>query len=922
MPMAVRSPIEVVQIMARQRARAGQSPLLSLHTLEARTGGRISHLPISPELEHAWVALTGEPFRPHQSLAFSSLRRGEPFALVGGDMAARQTLYLLLHEMLRGELHTRVLLLVPNNASAGQYQAELEQLNAAIKIPLSVASISTDKRARQAVSARVLLVPPDALHQRLLRCHDRAWQPFWSNLRLIVLMDVDHYRGVAIGHLAGLLLRSGRLVNPTAPLFLAATLAEAIGADAVLAEISGQPWRIITVDDVPHPATSFAIWYAGAERLRETVALAQAYQREQYRVHICATPLEIPLLSRLLGPEPDYITLGTTPRPAQVQIFAGYPGAHAIVRQALVSHALLTLLILGNSPAERTLARLTGPAGGASPLLNDPPSIWALPAANAYVAAQHLLCAASELPLTATEVLSWQATELVARLERQQQLVCLPGGETVWQPLVGSYDPYTGFGMRAAGIPITYIQNEQSQQIDVFDPSAFDRWGFSDAALPPLSGGYRVASRDEENGVLVLKPESDSRRTFPLRRCTVTVRDERKQRMVYNRILGWGRVLIEEEIYGYREVQANKAPAEWVLSTPSGIHWAAPALWIDVPVNLKTEGQLVGWSLVAALPLRVLCDTLDLVPAYDPELRRIYFIDTQPGGNGLAAWLYEQLETILPLAYDVALDSRNDVLWEPLARVDMDWMLTLLGGEMVLPEALAPAKSTIPVPAIGAETWAAEAEPGTYSPLAAWPEPLDDASDELPAYDELASIQPTSPRVSAVTGRSVPPASEPRSSSVDDHRLQARAAQSGSNMGSKKRVARSKGRNSDPRATVPAPQAPAPALEPPTEVTPDASAMIARMRRMRQQHESRSQPVPGAPAHRASDRMRFPVEPRFKAGDQIFCLPYGYGDVQESRIEENTEVLKVEFPDYGVLTIDSSVSQVRLIAPTNQEDVL
>lgn len=918
--MANRSPIEIVQIMARQRTRAGQSPLLGLRTLEARTGGRISHLPISQVLEHAWVALTGAPFRPHQSLAFSSLRRSEPFALIGNNAAARQTLYLLLHETLRAELHARVLLLAPDDASARQYQAELEQLSAAIKIPLSVACIGTGKLTRHSAYARVLLVTPEALHQRLLRCHDRAWHLFWSSLRLIVLMDADQYRGVAVEHLAALLLRSGRLVPPSASLCLVATLAEVIGADAVLAEISGQPWRVITVDDVPHPATSFAVWQAGAECLRETVALAHACQREGYRVHICASPLEIPLLSRLLGPEPDHITLDTAPRRAQVQIFAGYPGAHATVRQALVSHALLTLLILGNAPAERTIARLTGHGSGASPLLDDPPATWVLPATNAYVAARHLLCAASEMPLTATEVLSWQAAELVARLERQQQLVCLPDGEAIWQPLVGAHDPYSGFGMRAAGIPITYVQDEQGQQLDQFDPAAFDRWGFPDAALPPLSGGYRVVSRDEENGVLVLKPERESRRTFPLRRCTVTVRDERKQRMVRNRMLGWGRVLIEEEIYGYREVRANNAPTEWLLPTPPGTRWAAPALWIDVPVSLKTDGQLVGWSLVAALPLRVLCDTLDLVPAYDRELRRIYFIDAQPGGNGLAAWLYEQLETILPLAYDVALDSRNDPLWEPLARVDMDWMLTLLGGEMVLPEALK--KPVIPVPALGAEVWTAEAEPGSYSPLAAWPDLLDDAPDELPAYDDPPSIEPASVRESPAGKQSVPPASPPRLSSVDDSRPRARAAKSGDSRGSKKRVARSKGRNSDPRVTVPAPHTPAPAPESPVEAQPDASAMIARMRRMRQQQEARSQPVPTAPAHAASDTTRFPIEPRFKTGDHVFCLPYGYGDVQESRIEANREVLKVEFPDYGVLTIDPSVSQVRLIAPTNQEDVL
>jgi hypothetical protein len=59
--------------------------------------------------------------------------------------------------------------------------------------------------------------------------------------------------------------------------------------------------------------------------------------------------------------------------------------------------------------------------------------------------------------------------------------------------------------------------------------------------------------------------------------------------------------------------------------------------------------------------------------------------------------------------------------------------------------------------------------------------------------------------------------------------------------------------------------------------------------------------------------MREPsdVELRFAAGDHIFCLPYGDGIVQESRIEEGREVLLVNFPNHGDLTIDPAVNFVR-----------
>src|SRR5690606_10864736 len=83
--------------------------------------------------------------------------------------------------------------------------------------------------------------------------------------------------------------------------------------------------------------------------------------------------------------------------------------------------------------------------------------------------------------------------------------------------------------------------------------------------------------------------------------------------------------------------------------------------------------------LAAALPLRALAGFTDVVPCYDEASQRIFLVDAQPGGSGLAVWLYTHAEELLPLAYDIALACRSDPLLEPLSRAAQDWLLALLG---------------------------------------------------------------------------------------------------------------------------------------------------------------------------------------------------------------------------------------------------
>ncbi|NJL06283.1 MAG: helicase, partial [Chloroflexaceae bacterium] len=667
-------PLDIVRQLARQHMRGENSPLLWAETRPARTGERISHLPVQPALAQAWVQVYTAPFWRHQAQAHATLRRGEPVALTGDLTTTGRTLCLLLLDALLIDPPAAGVLLVPDAETAHLHLTILHDLAAGLTPPVPVVWLAEDTPVREAARARILITTPEMLHLRLLRHWDRAWQRLWSRLHYLALAHADSFCGVAAAHLAGLLLRTLRLApSETLPTLLA-SLVTPNNADAMLAALSGFAWRTLAVADTPRTAQAVGVWQAGSERLREAAQLALTLRGAGYRVHlICAELERIPLLGHI-GTDDAHLTAGWYVPPADVHIFVGYPAGSALLQHALVSPSSMCLVVLGNAPHERVIARQP------QNLVQFSAPIWIGSPNNAYIARQHLLCAAAELPLRYSEVQAWHADEMLTRLERDQQLMRLPEAEIAWQPVATADDPYEPFDLHTIGTPAVEIYDEYQTLLDLLDPIAFDRWGFRGAALPPLRGGYRVLERDEERGTLTVRADLHRHKTLPLRHCEINVRDERDSRLMRGQITGVGRIILDETIYAYRETHPGGSPTEQTLANPLNMRWTAPAAWINLPLRLKATGQLIGWSVATAIALLTNQSILDCVPAYDAGLSRLYLVDAQPGGNGLSVWLFDHLEQVLPLAYDIALASRNDALFEPVARLDMDWLLALLGS--------------------------------------------------------------------------------------------------------------------------------------------------------------------------------------------------------------------------------------------------
>jgi hypothetical protein len=95
-------------------------------------------------------------------------------------------------------------------------------------------------------------------------------------------------------------------------------------------------------------------------------------------------------------------------------------------------------------------------------------------------------------------------------------------------------------------------------------------------------------------------------------------------------------------------------------------------------------------------------------------------------------------------------------------------------------------------------------------------------------------------------------------------------------------------------------------------------AMIARMRRLREQREREQEPEPAQMEPFVGEAEL--SEPRFHAGQRVRCVPYGEGVVCEAWVADGREQLEVELEDGTRVTVDAAVNAVRELEGPPQDD--
>ncbi len=219
---------------------------------------------LDPRLAPALAARGIRRLYCHQREAFDHVAAHESTVVVTPTASGKTLCYNLpVLDAILKDPDARAIYLFPTKALSRDQSAELLELMQATGADLGSAVYDGDTppAERRVVRdrAHVILTNPDMLHTAILPHHVR-WMKLFENLRIVVVDEIHHYRGVFGSHLANVLRRLRRICRfyGSDPVFVAssATIANAGPFAETLLE---RPVRLVTRNGAPRGERHFLV---------------------------------------------------------------------------------------------------------------------------------------------------------------------------------------------------------------------------------------------------------------------------------------------------------------------------------------------------------------------------------------------------------------------------------------------------------------------------------------------------------------------------------------------------------------------------------------------------------------------------------------------------------------------------------------
>ena len=370
------SPAHLLDVL--ERLSAGDDRLLGHVTLPGRSG-RIADWPqwVSPAVVAAWARRGVERPWIHQREAMDAVREGRDVVLATGTGSGKSLAAWtpILSDLVEAEDSSRIsaihrrptaLYLAPTKALAADQLASLMALlgqddkpdDARGKPAPEESPGPVDERLRRVrattvdgdtpreakewarAGADLILSNPDFLHHVMLPSHQR-WSRFLASLRLIVIDEAHHWRGVTGSHIALVVRRLLRVAHHLGAdprvVMLSATVRD---ASAVGRALTGRDAVAITEDGSPAGAHELVLWQ-GAIMADESEVDISSFLEALDAPPGTAT-LKVPIVRRSAGVEAANLATAFVEEGARLLAFvrsrAGAEAVAAQVRDRLSAH--------------------------------------------------------------------------------------------------------------------------------------------------------------------------------------------------------------------------------------------------------------------------------------------------------------------------------------------------------------------------------------------------------------------------------------------------------------------------------------------------------------------------------------------------------------------------------------------------------
>jgi DEAD/DEAH box helicase domain-containing protein len=708
--------------------------------------------PLDPPVAHAVAAEGINELYIHQVAAIEAARAGRNVCVVTGTASGKTLCYNVpVLERLAADPDARALYLFPTKALAQDQLGTLERLVG--RDPLLTGRVrpatydgDTPRHLRSAIkrSANLILSNPDMLHQGILPYHAR-WGPLFLNLAVVVVDEIHTYRGIFGSNVALVLRRLQRLCEHygARPQFICSS-ATIANPKAHAEALTNVPMEMVTEDGAPRGRRHFVLWNPPVtdqaqmirksaniegqrlmtqlvERDVQTIVFTKArvvaeliyrYAHDDlerrhspaadriraYRGGYLAEErraIEKDLFSgRLLGVSAtNALELGIDVGSLEAAIIVGFPGTIASTwqqagRAGRASDDSLSVLIAYDDPVDQFIVRHP------EYFFAQSPEHAVVDAHNPYVLANHLQCAAFELPLSAEDVRYFGplTTEIADVLAQQGLLRAITTRPSAVSPTPDARRPTPRWYWSSTLFPaaktnlrtisentyaITDVTSGKPQSIGMVDSISAPELVYPEAVYLHEGETYVVRALDVEQKIATVERQEVDYYTQAVLSSSVRAGTERA-RKPYPAVshqpsasslqppatgtLHYGDASVTWQTVAFRKVKfyTMESLGQTKVDLPSQT-LSTTAFWFLPPAGALADLERAGYKpaeglaglrnlLMASLPILAMCDRRDVSGVLDRSnfgRPALFLYDRYPGGLGFAETGYNLFDDLL-----------------------------------------------------------------------------------------------------------------------------------------------------------------------------------------------------------------------------------------------------------------------------------
>ena len=666
-----------------------------------------------PEIINALRSLGIRALYRHQARAIDLIRNMQHVIVATPTASGKTLIYNLpVLERFQKNYHSKSLYIFPLKALAQDQLQAFEKMAVHFGKTRPTAAIydgDTSAYRRKRIRdepANVILTNPEMVHLSFL-AHHRKWSTFFQNLQTVVVDEVHTYRGVMGSHVAQIFRRLHRIcryygASPTF-IFSSATVAnparlarQLTGLAVTAITKSGAPRKnrsLLFINPASGPAQTAilllkaalhrglrTIVYTQSRKLTELIALWAGNQSGDLANRISAYRAGFLAEERrdiekrlskgdlLAVISTSALELGIDIGDLDLCILVGYPGTVVSTwqrggRVGRSGQDSAVILIAGEDALDQFFMR------NPRDFINREPEAAVVNPYNSQILAQHLECAAAELPLKIDEPPANKkyAVTTVAQLEKIGNLLRSADGRELY---ARRKNPHRNVNIRGAGYRLQIVDRRTGKNKGEIDEFRALRETHSGAIYLHRGDTYIVDNIDLNTGIITASRRDVDYFTQVRGYKETEILEIYEQKPVWGTTACSGRIKVTDHVteYEIRRIHGKKLIKKVPLDLPPQI-FETEGLWFKIPQEIydaAESGQhdfmggihAVEHAAIGIFPLLVMADRNDLgglSTPYHPQLQSaaVFIHDGVAGGIGLNREAFIRADRLLAYTQNV-----------------------------------------------------------------------------------------------------------------------------------------------------------------------------------------------------------------------------------------------------------------------------